>query len=235
MQGTCLAGDACAFSHDPSGLVSQMYQSHTASPLSQPNLQDYNAFPTLQPAPILTSQISSDYALAFEQYHGSLPGSVPVALNPLASFTPNSASRNHSRTASRQQSRSATPSIPAVDDNDAFPTLGTAASAKKRHGKRGGHGHGNANKELGSLADVVRSAPSPTPARRGPQKSRMSGSSINAAQSAILPPQDLPWVVTGDSVNKAYQKARAEAFKHANQRNKLLQGFVSIIFSFLPY
>jgi hypothetical protein len=205
-----------------------MYQSHTASPLSQPNLQDYDAFPSLQPAAVLTSQISPDYALAFEQFHGSLPGSAPSSLNPLATFTPSSASRSHSRTGSRQQSRSATPSLPAVDDNDAFPTLGTAASAqaKKRHGKRGGHGHGHSHKDspTSSLAELVRSAPSPTPARRGPQKSRMSGSSINAAQSAIPPPQDLPWVATGDSINKAYVKARSEAFKHANLRNKLLQG-----------
>ena len=40
---------------------------------------------------------------------------------------------------------------------------------------------------------------------------------------SIPPPQDLPWVATGDAANKAYLKARADAFKHTSQRNKLLQ------------
>jgi hypothetical protein len=42
----------------------------------------------------------------------------------------------------------------------------------------------------------------------------------------IPPPEHLPWVASGDIVNKAYVKARTEAFKHASQRNKLLQGLV---------
>jgi hypothetical protein len=43
---------------------------------------------------------------------------------------------------------------------------------------------------------------------------------------AIPPPQDLPWAATGDAINRAYVKARSEAFKHMGQRNKLLQGYV---------
>ncbi|KAF2674606.1 hypothetical protein BT63DRAFT_15481 [Microthyrium microscopicum] len=231
LQGNCLAGDTCAFSHDPTISVARLMQDGTATPPTQPNLTDYDSFPTLQPAAILTTnQISPEYALAFEQFHGSLPGSIPTStLNPLASFTPSSASQPHSRTGSRHHSRAPTPSVPAVDDNDAFPTLGSVAKGqKKHHGKRGGHGHGHSHKESSSssLADVVKMAPSPSPTPRRNQKPRVTGNErgLSAGALAIPIPQDLPWVTTGDAVNKSYVKARAEAFRHAGQRNKLLQG-----------
>jgi hypothetical protein len=194
----------------------------------QPNLHDFDAFPTLQ-APImsnLTSQLATE--LSIQDQNQSTPQATTISvLNPLATFTPSSISRP----ASRQASRASTPSIPAVDDNDAFPTLGSATGKHKRHhGKRG---HGHAHKESpSSLADMVRMAQSPSPSqtRTRPSRSRLGSSrELNASALTIPPPENLPWLSTGDSVNKAYVKARTEAFKHASQRNKLLQGFVSIL------
>jgi hypothetical protein len=201
----------------------------------QPNLQDYDAFPSLQPAVVstLTTQFSSEYAVTVEQYYATQTTVSTSVLNPLATFTPSSSSRPQSRPTSRHNSRAPTPSVPLVDDNDAFPTLGAVATKahKRHHGKRG---HGHAHKESpSSLADVVRMAPSPSPSQnRGKaQRSRVAGNrELSSAALAISPPEHLPWVSSGDAVNKAYIKARAEAFKHASQRNKLLQGSVSRLY-----
>lgn len=40
---------------------------------------------------------------------------------------------------------------------------------------------------------------------------------------AIPAPTDIPWLKTGESVNKAYLEAREEAFRHGSHRNKFLQ------------
>jgi hypothetical protein len=168
-------------------------------------------------------------AVGYEHIYGGPAMASPPGLNPLANFTPSSASRPHSRPGSQHASRSATPSIPLVDDNDAFPSLGSAVSVKggkKHHGKRGGHGH--AHKESpSSLAELVRMSPSPSPAQarrnqkppRGPAAHR----EVSAASLAVPAPQEIPWLATGDAANKAYMKARAEAFKHGGLRNKFLQ------------
>lgn len=230
LQGSCLAGTSCAFSHDPTGSFARIMQEGTQTPPGQtvqPNFHDFDAFPTLQ-APVmsnLTSQLSTEIGTPQDQ-NQSTPQATVSVLNPLATFTPSSVSRP----ASRQASRAPTPSIPAVDDNDAFPTLGSATAKHKRHhGKRG---HGHAHKESpSSLADVIRMAQSPSPSQSRSRASRSrlgSNRELNASALAIPPPENLPWLSTGDSVNKAYVKARTEAFKHASQRNKLLQGFVSI-------
>ena len=139
----------------------------------------------------------------------------------------------NSRPTSRHHSRDPTPSpaIPAVDDNEAFPSLGAAGikAAKKHHGKRGGHGHSHNNKENvpSSLADVVRMSPSPAPGllRKGLMKTKSyTGSRENTlAANAIPAPQHVPWLETGAKANQEYLKARQDAFKHGGLRNKFLQ------------
>lgn len=244
MQGNCLAGDSCIFSHDPSTLFSRMMIEDSSSPPMQhlqPNfqIQDYEAFPSLQGV-----QIDQAYGIQglpngqltpFEQSYGISGAVVPPpgftgssVLNPLATFTPSSSSRPPSRPGSRHGSRAPTPSIPPVDDNDAFPSLGSAATVKggkKHHGKRG-HGH-HAKENPGTLAEVVRMSPSPSPAqaRRGgfQQRTRIASRENSAAAQAIPPPEHIPWLETGDAANKAYLKHRSEAFKHGGLRNKFLQ------------
>lgn len=122
-----------------------------------------------------------------------------------------------------------------MDDNDAFPSLGSASAkpSKKHHGKRGGHGHGNKeNMQASSMADVVKMSPSPAPAslRQDIRKIGRNGSSTNmrggensATAQAIPSPKHIPWLETGDKANKAYLKARQEAIKHGGLRNKFLQ------------
>ncbi|KAG9824235.1 hypothetical protein KCU98_g13258, partial [Aureobasidium melanogenum] len=236
LAGTCLAGESCIFSHDPSALMTRLTMDDHATPPSQsiqPNfqLQDYDSFPALQPTN--SNPYDQSYDPSMLNSSQSQPPTVST-LNPFAMFVPSSnASVQSSRPNSRHQSRTATPSTLAVNDDEAFPTLGSAAASRssRRHGKRG---HGNtANKESpvpapSSLADVVRMTPSPSPqiqSRRGlrPSKSNTGSRENSAAAMAIAAPEHIPWLETGESANKAYLKARAEAFRHGGLRNKFLQ------------
>ncbi|KAF1808963.1 hypothetical protein P152DRAFT_177593 [Eremomyces bilateralis CBS 781.70] len=243
MSGNCLAADSCLFSHDPSTLVARMtLEGIDGTPPTHvipPNfhVQDYETFPTLQTGTPEAFPIFQPSMQTFEHiYQSAHSSSSPIpTFNPFANFVPSS-SRPQSRPGSRHASRVPTPSIPAVDDNEAFPTLGSigAKAGKKHHGKRG-HGH-HGHKENGgpsSLADLVKMSPSPGPAqlRKGARNlsarnlSGMSnaGKESSAAAMAIPPPEHIPWLETGDAVNKAYMKARTEAFKHGGLRNKFLQ------------
>ncbi|KAF2436512.1 hypothetical protein EJ08DRAFT_684816 [Tothia fuscella] len=248
MSGNCLAGESCIFSHDPSNLMARMMLEGAATPPLQhvqPNfqVQDYENFPSLhtrlqhqQGGSLSYFPMTGADWNTFEQQNGAFanmappPGFnpiMPTALNPLASYTPSNSSRPVSRPASRHTSRAPTPSIPAVDDNEAFPSLGSAAAVKagkKHHGKRGGHGH--AHKESpSSLAELVRMSPSPGPVqlRKDFQKTRGFNRENGAASLAIPAPENIPWLTTGDSANKSYLKARGEAIKHGGLRNKFLQ------------
>jgi hypothetical protein len=228
------------FSHDPSQVVARLAISDASTPPLQsalPNfqMQDYE-FPSLQnnsSAGGWTPQFAAMDTASLEQLYGltGVPKHPPPGLSPFPTFTPGSLSRPQSRTTSRQQSRAPTPSVPSVDDNEAFPSLGSAAAAKagkRHHGKRGGHGH--TSKEptgVNNLADVVRMSPSPVPAqlRKGlrPTKSFTGSRENSVAAQAIPAPQHIPWLETGDKCNTAYMQARQEAFKHGSLRNKFLQ------------
>ncbi|KAJ4372406.1 hypothetical protein N0V83_004180 [Neocucurbitaria cava] len=240
LNGNCLAGDTCLFSHDPSALMARMAVSDVSTPPMQvaiPNFQmsDYDVFPNIHPngSPFGTPSISGSDATSLEQLYGLTggPSRPPPGLSPFANFTPGGGSRPQSRTSSRQQSRATTPSVLAVDDNEAFPSLGSAAAAKmgkRHHGKRGGHGHQKDAPGPNNLADVVRMSPSPapaTPVRKALRTAKsFTGSRENSAAAQAIPaPQHIPWLETGEKGNQAYLKARAEAFKHGSLRNKFLQ------------
>lgn len=237
--GNCLAGDTCIFSHDPSRFMSGLTLEEGGTPPAQNGqapsfqFQDYNAFPSLQP---LQDQWSNSYSTtnAFSNYQGAT-FTPPPGLKNLQGYA-SDASSQRSRPSSRHQSRE--PAAPSLDDNEAFPTLGSLAAkgGKKHHGKRGGHGHGH--KEVvtpSSLAEVVKMSPSPGPGlmkdnskkigRNGSSTSIRNGENSIAAQ-AIQSPQHVPWLETGDRANKAYLKARQDAIKHGGLRNKFLQRFV---------
>jgi len=238
LNGNCLAGETCLFSHDPSALMARMAVSDVATPPLQsqiPNFQmsDYE-FPTVHSgggSPFGTPQIHTANATTLEQLYGLTGGATrpPPGLSPYPVFTPGS--RPQSRTGSRQTSRAPTPSVLAVDDNEMFPSLGSAAAAKmgkRHHGKRGGHGHKENAVTPNNLADVVRMSPAPapaTPVRKGLRTAKsFNGTRENSAAAQAIPaPQHIPWLDTGERGNQAYLKARAEAFKHGSLRNKFLQ------------
>jgi hypothetical protein len=222
--GNCLAGDTCIFSHDPSAFMKSLALDGSSTPpmqSSQPSFQfqDYNAFPSLQ---------------AGEQWSGYQSG---ANFNyPHMGFTPPSGmsdvSSQRSRPTSRHQTRENTPAAPALDDTEAFPSLGSVSKgSKKHHGKRGGHGY-KENATPNSLAEVVKMSPSPGPSllrqelkkmsRNGSSSSIRNGENSVAAQ-AIPAPQHIPWLETGEKANKAYLKARQDAIKHGGLRNKFLQ------------
>lgn len=222
--------------------MARMAISDVSTPPLQPaipnfQMSDYDVFPTIQSngSPFGTPQLSTAEVTSLEQLYGLTGGPTrpPPGLSPFANFTPGNGSRPQSRTGSRQPSRASTPSVLAVDDNEAFPSLGSAAASKtgkRHHGKRGGHGHRDVSTP-NNLADVVRMSPSPapaTPARKAlrPAKS-FNGSREESAAAQIIPaPQHIPWLETGEKSNQAYLKARAEAFKHGSLRNKFLQRYV---------
>ncbi|KAF2836518.1 hypothetical protein M501DRAFT_245746 [Patellaria atrata CBS 101060] len=240
MMGNCLAGETCMFSHDPSTLMARMMIEGASTPPTQtvqPNfqLQDYESFPSLN-SPLNNNSWSSPGSqelTPLEQLYGSSgPVAPPPGLTPNRVFTPNISSRPHSRPTSRHTSRAPTPSIPPVDDNEVFPSLSSLAASKggkRHHGKRGGHGHAHKENSSipGTLADLVRQSPSPSPAqlRKGIKAVKgFSGSRENSTAALAIPaPEHVPWLETGEGANKQYLKARQEAFKHGGLRNKFLQ------------
>ena len=221
--GNCLAGDTCIFSHDPSKLMEKMtLEGASASPSRQASLQlqDLSSFPSLQSG--------SDYLGTSPNFAGGM--TPPPGFRSQYHDGP----RSKSRPVSRQQAKDSL-TAPALDDNEAFPSLGSASSkqGKKHHGKRGGHGHGSKEGSgPNSLADIVKMSPSPAPSsprldpkrpgRNGAATAVRNGENSSAAQ-AIPSPQHIPWLETGDRANKAYLKARQEAMKHGGLRNKFLQ------------
>lgn len=246
LQGNCIAGPSCLFSHDPSALMSQMnlLNSGPSTPQQVPpnlQLQDYDSFPALQPTTSNpyeeTNTVDPGTLLAALQQQQQALGQPPPGLFPTFVPTgPRYGSRPGSRPGSRHTSRAPTPAQqPNFQDDEAFPSLGSAAASKpgkRHHGKRGGHGHHNNNlpPQPSNLADVVRMSPSPGPnareaMRRGLRNNRSFTSTRenSAAAMAIPAPVDIPWLKTGEAMNKAYLEAREEAFRHGSHRNKFLQ------------
>lgn len=235
--GSCLAGDTCIFSHDPSHFMNRLALEESSTPPLQPaqpgfQFQDYNAFPSLAPLP---DQWPNSYqsSSAFSNYQGA-SFTPPPGLKGMQGYASDGSSQR-----SRPNSRARDgPSAPALDDTEAFPSLGavTNKGGKKHHGKRGGHGHGHKENLIpSSLAEVVKMSPSPGPGlmrqdvkkmgRNGSSTSIRNGENSVAAQ-AIPSPQHVPWLETGDRTNKAYLKARQDAIKHGGLRNKFLQRYV---------
>ena len=240
--GNCLAGESCIFSHDPAQLMGQLNLESTnailqASPqFNNPSLQvqDFDNFPSLQQnvgsqwpgSPQMSPLILSGAPSNPNGYFPSNRKSLENRGNRLSGLSSSPAS-NGSRPSSRHQSRSQTPSLPGVNDDDAFPSLAAGLKGpKKHHGKRGGHGHHKENTP-NTIADVVAMASSPSlgPSRKGHTRkgSYQVGRENVAAANAIPPPQHVPWLETGSKTNQAYLKARQEAIKHGGLRNKFLQ------------
>jgi hypothetical protein len=233
--GNCLAGDTCIFSHDPSHFMNRLALEESSTPPNAPpsfQFQDYNAFPSLQPMQdFLPSSYSSTNA--FSNYQGA-SFTPPPGFKGVQDYTSDESSQR-SRPSSRHRNKDTNPPAPALDDTEAFPSLGAVSlkGGKKHHGKRGGHGHNHKeNSAPSSLAEVVKMSPSPSPSvmrqdvkkigRNGSSTSIRNGENSVAAQ-AIPSPQHVPWLETGERANKAYLKARQDAIKHGGLRNKFLQ------------
>lgn len=220
MNGNCLAGDACQFSHDPALLMNHLTVGGDATAPQTFQLPDqYEQFPVL-----------GNQSIRSVLQAGLIAGNtfVPANQKSRGALNLNSGSRPHSRPNSRHQNRPETPSSLAMDDPDAFPTLGSAKRGAKHHGHRSRHGHGSAEKETpSSLADVVRMSPSPAPGQQRKidpaRKIRTYGGSETAAARKIPEPQHIPWLETGARANQQYLKYRQEAIKHGSIRNKFLQ------------
>lgn len=228
--GNCLAGETCVFSHDPTKFMNKLSLDEPGSAgklQGNIHLQDMASFPALQHG-------SSEN---FNNFGGAGASLIAAGLNPPQgprSFHGSDSPRLRSRPGSRHQAKELIAAAPAIDDNEAFPTLGSASvkPGKKHHGKRGGHGHSHKENVVpNSLADIVKMTPSPTPGsprlesrRLGNGNSAVNRNGENSpAAQAIQSPKHIPWLETGDRANKAYLKARQEAIKHGGLRNKFLQ------------
>lgn len=200
--------------------------------LLQPNLSDFNSFPSLQSD---ASQQTNNFESTLRSMYSSSDSIAPPpgftsrhALAP--DFVPG---QQHSRPSSGHRSTAGSITDLGGDESEAFPTLGSAAlrGPKKHHGKRG-HGHSHREKDMtSSLADVIRMSPSPntmnSPRRAlKPRQSYTESRENSAAAQSIPGPERIPWLETGEKANRDYLKARAEAIKHGGARNKFLQRFV---------
>ncbi|KAF3902122.1 hypothetical protein ABW21_db0203915 [Orbilia brochopaga] len=233
VMGSCLAGDTCIFSHDPTQLASKIMDQRAATstpPLLQ--FQDPTAFPAL----------GGDH---------SPYGGRDNMSNPTLSPPPGFRTLNISRPNSRAQNRAPSPMIPSVDDTEAFPSLGSFKPSKKHQNRRNNRSNYTDGIAIGSpgqniptgpasLADVVRMSPSPGPYGRNnsrfnnhvtnspppsfavPGKHRNARHPLSSAAAAIPPPQQIPWLDTGNAMNKTYLKHRQTAIKHGQLRNKYL-------------
>lgn len=223
MNGQCLAGDSCQFSHDPALLMNHLSMNETTPQSFQ--LQEQS-----EQFPALTNTASRGSTPSFSpSANGYFSGPVSVAQQRARSGL-GGGSRQGSRPNSRHQNRPETPSSLSVDDPEAFPTLGSLSAKRnsKHHGHRSRHGHAAADKDVpSSLADVVKMSPSPAPAQlrktEATRKIRTSGGSDSAAARKIPEPQHIPWLETGARANQQYLKYRQEAIKHGSIRNKFLQ------------
>ena len=231
LSGNCLAGDSCQFSHDPSSLVASLNISdphaiYSNAPSHGFQLQDQiDQFPTLQNQ----SHRSSSHTFT-PQTNGQFPTFTPMSQQRGRGghHSQSTNSRPHSRPNSRHQNRPDGQSALSMDDPEAFPTLASlnVKRSSKHHGPRSRHGHSNLDKEThSSLADVVRSSPSPAPGPRKVEavKKARSGGQDSSAALKIPPPQHIPWLETGVRANQQYLKHRQEAIKHGSIRNKFLQ------------
>ncbi|KAI9894682.1 MAG: hypothetical protein M1814_002038 [Vezdaea aestivalis] len=230
MVGNCLAGDTCIFSHDPSNLVSQMsIEDNQPQPTPPLDHQDFDLFPSLPGPPIenniygFSSNASSQTNLSA---HGSL-GALPFSKKNPTTLAARSRSRNRSR------SRGPSSRAPAVNDADAFPLLG---EARKKRSRQNLANEQSINKQSSyeglrgtsiTTAEIVKNSPSPNPklSRKALKQNRsFTGTRENSlASQSIRPPQNIPWLETGEKANKAYLKARQDAIKHGGLRNKFLQ------------
>jgi hypothetical protein len=229
MNGHCLAGDQCQFSHDPSLLVGAL-SVNESSPQSFQIDSQYDQFPTLQTSSPRSGSLAAPSNGHFREF-------TPLSQQQrnrggLQAFS--TGSRPQSRPNSRHQHRPEYQSNLSMDDPDAFPTLSSLSvksRSGKHHGPRSRHGH-NAADVPASLADVVRMSTSPAPGQpRKPEagrKVRTSGGSDSAAARRIPEPQHIPWLETGAKANQQYLKFRQEAIKHGSVRNKFLQRYVSL-------
>lgn len=187
---------------------------------------DYNSFPSLQGNSAEANAVNLESSLR-NLYPTNETISPPPGFSSRPALAPEFIP---SRPISRLSSTPSRTNVFLSDDNDSFPSLGSAAARgpKKHHGKRG-HGHGHREKEIqsSSLADVVRMVPSPNPIS-SPRKQFKARASYNdgdngAAAQSIAAPEHIPWLETGERANRDYLKARAEAIKHGSARNKFLQ------------
>jgi len=229
VMGNCLAGETCIFSHDPSHLMTRLTIDGNGTPPTKAQslqVQDLTSFPSLRPRTPELNPNAASFTFSGSTF------TPPPGLRPTSHYG-SELSIPRSRPVSRQQLREP-PVAPSIDDNEAFPSLGSASlkPSKKHHGKRGGHGHGPKEGGMtGSLADIVRMSPSPLPSPRLETKKLLrNGSGIslktveNSATALAIPmPKHIPWLETGDRANKGYLKARQEAIKHGGLRNKFLQ------------
>jgi hypothetical protein len=229
MNGQCLAGEACQFSHDPSLLMGTLSVDDSSTTLgTQPQtfqLQDqFDQFPSLQ-----TQSQKGGHSFT-PPVNGQFPAFTPMSQQRgRGSYGMyNTSSRPHSRPSSRHQHRSEMQSSLSMDDPEAFPTLASMNAKRntKHHGQRSRHGHGNLEREApSSLADVIKMTP-PAPAAKKSdlsKKIKPAGSSDSSAARKIPEPQHIPWLETGARANQQYLKHRQEAIKHGSIRNKFLQ------------
>ncbi|KAG6024492.1 hypothetical protein E4U41_001775 [Claviceps citrina] len=226
IMGNCLAGDTCVFSHDPSKFMIKASMDENRKGQDNVPVQDLTSFPALQPGGV--DQVNN--------VGGAGASLIAAGLNPPQGprhFHGSESPRVRSRPVSRHQAKENSASAPAIDDNEAFPSLGSALAklGKKHHGKRGGHGNSHKENIPSSLADIVRMTPSPSPGSPRAESRRLANGNASAIKTgehsaaalAIPSPKSIPWLETGDRANKTYLKARQDAIKHGGLRNKFLQ------------
>lgn len=231
MNGQCLAGDSCKFSHDPALLMATMHLNDSTDSLGTAQSFQIQEHGDQFPALLAQTQRSTGANLS-PSVAGAFPSTTPLAQarNRGALMPHGTGTRPVSRPNSRHQNRHELSSSISVDDPEAFPTLSALNSKRgsKHHGHRPRHGHGQEKETPSSLADVVKLSPNPSASQKKSDLSkriRTASGADGAASRRIPEPKHIPWLETGERANQQYLKHRQEAIKHGTVRNKFLQRY----------
>ncbi|KAF3913600.1 hypothetical protein ABW20_dc0110648 [Dactylellina cionopaga] len=248
VMGSCLAGDTCIFSHDPTQSASKIIDQQRGATSTPPLLQfqDTTAFPalggdhqmsyngrdngnnpTLSPPPGFRSlNISRPNSRAQNRAPSPMIPSVDDtdAFPSLGSgFKPNKKHQN------RRNNRSNLTEGITGSQGQNVPTGPASLADVVRMSPSPGPYNRNNNR----FNNHVTNSPPPSFAVPGKHRNARAGGGgggggtggnypLSAAAAAIPPPQQIPWLDTGNAMNKTYLKHRQTAIKHGQLRNKYL-------------
>ncbi|KAK6517428.1 hypothetical protein TWF281_004085 [Arthrobotrys megalospora] len=251
VMGSCLAGDTCIFSHDPTQSASKLIDQQRAATSTPPLLQfqDTTAFPalggdlnsspynngragdssnnpTLSPPPGFRAlNISRPNSRAQNRAPSPMIPSVDDtdAFPSLGSFK--SGKKHQNRRNNRNNLNDGITGSPGQN----IPTgPASLADVVRMSPSPGPYNRNN------RFNNHIQNSPPPSFAVPGKHRNNHRNNAggggggpganfpLSAAAAAIPPPQQIPWLDTGNPMNKTYLKHRQTAIKHGQLRNKYL-------------
>ncbi|KAK6510131.1 hypothetical protein TWF481_004845 [Arthrobotrys musiformis] len=251
VMGSCLAGDTCIFSHDPTQSASKLMDQQRAATSTPPLLhfQDTTAFPALggdlTSSPYNNGRSGDNPTLSpppgFRALNISRPNSraqnrAPSPMIPSVDDTDAFPSLGSFKTGKKHQNRRNNNRSNLTEGIAGSPSSGqniptgpaSLADVVRMSPSPGPYNRNN------RFNNHIQNSPPPSFSIPGKHRNNHRNNNNNnngapganfplsAAAAAIPPPQQIPWLDTGNAMNKTYLKHRQTAIKHGQLRNKYL-------------